>query len=129
MKKIVTSMMMMSVLSMSLYGYSTEERISDMQKMEAAMAQIQKGILYNHKEMAIQGVEKLKQASAKVEIAPKGDMDYSGAFAKTQAANIMKYASSIKSYMEENRKHAASTNYTKVLNECISCHNKIRKWN
>ncbi len=129
MKKILTRVMILSVLSMSLYGYSTEERIVDMQKMEAAMAQIQKGILYNHKQMAIQGVEKLKEASSNVQVAPKGDMDYSSAFAKTQAANIMKYADEIKGYMEKNRKHAATKNYTKILGECVSCHNKLRKWN
>ena len=129
MKKITTSMMVLSVFSMSLYGYSTEERIADMQKMEAAMAQIQKGIPYNHQKMAIQGVEKLKEASANVQAAPKGDMDYSGAYAKTKAANIMKYADEVKGYMKKNRKHAATTNYTKILKECVSCHNKLRKWN
>ncbi len=49
MKKIVTSMIVMSVLSVSLYGYSTEERIEDMKMMEMAMAKIQKGLLSNIK--------------------------------------------------------------------------------
>ena len=129
MKKIVTSMMVMSIFSMSLYGYSTAERIADMQKMESAMAKIQKGILYNHQKMAMQGVDELKEASANVEVSPKGDMDYSAAFAKTQSDNIMKYADKIKGYMEKNQKHAATTNYTKILKECASCHNKLRKWN
>ena len=128
MKKIVTSMMVMSVLSMSLYGYSKEERVKDMQVMEVAMAKIQKGILSNDNKMVIEGVENLKKSTANIEVAPKGHMDYGPSYAKQQTKNIMKYADKIKSNIEEDRKHSASSNYTKVLNECISCHNKLRKW-
>ncbi len=128
MKKIVTSMMVMSVLSMSLYGYSKEERVTDMQAMEIAMAKIQKGILSNDDKMVVEGVDNLKKATANVEVAPKGDMDYGPSYAKQQSKNIMKYADKIKSNIEDDRKHSATSNYTKVLNECISCHNKLRKW-
>ncbi len=128
MKKTVTAIMVMSVLSMSLYGYSKEERVKDMQVMESAMAQIQKGILSNNDKMAIEGVENLKKSSAKVEVDPKWKMDYSPAYAKQQTDNIIKYADKIKNNLEKDHKHSASSNYTKVLNECISCHNKLRKW-
>jgi len=128
MKKTVTAMMVMSVLSMSLYGYSKEERVKDMQVMEAAMAQIQKGILSNDDKMVIEGVDNLKKSTANVEVAPKWKMDYSPSYAKQQSSNIMKYADKIKSNIEEDRKHSASSNYTKVLGECISCHNKLRRW-
>ena len=128
MKKIVTSIMVMSVLSMSLYGYSKEERVKDMQTMEAAMAQIQKGILSNDNKMVIEGVDNLKKSTANVEVAPKSHMDYGPSYAKQQSKNIMKFADKIKSNIEEDRKHSASSNYTKILNECISCHNKLRKW-
>jgi len=128
MKKIVTAVMVMSVLSMSLYGYSKEERVKDMQTMEAAMAQIQKGILSNDDKMVIEGVDNLKKSTANVEVAPKWKMDYSPVYAKQQSKNIMKFADKIKSNIEEDRKHSANSNYTKVLNECISCHNKLRRW-
>jgi len=42
-EKIVTSIIAMSVLTVSSYGYSTAERVKDMQMMEMAMAKIQKG--------------------------------------------------------------------------------------
>ena len=128
MKKIVTSMMVMSVLSMSLYGYSQEERVADMQAMEMAMAKIQKGILSNNDKMVVEGVDNLQKATANIEVAPKGDMDYGPSYAKQQSKNIMKYADKIKSNIEDDRKHSATSNYTNVLNECISCHNKLRKW-
>ncbi len=128
MKKIVTSMMVMSVLSVSSYGYSTAERIKDMQMMEMAMAKIQKGMLSNHQLLVIAGVDALKKSASSIEVAPKGDMDYGPSYAKQQKQDIMKYADKIKSSIEENRKHAANANYTKILGECIACHNKLRSW-
>ena len=129
MKKIFLSTVAMGMLTMSVYGYDQTERIQDMRTMETAMAEIQKGILYNHKKMTLQGILNLKAASSKVEVAPKNSMDYSVVYAKQQAEKIIKFADKIKSEIEVGHKHAASTNYAKVLNECVSCHNKIRKWN
>jgi len=128
MKRVIAILFTVSTLTMSLYGYDQTERIQDMQKMESAMSEIQKGILYNNKKMVLEGVENLKKASANLEVAPKGHMDYSTIFAKQQSKNIMKYSEKIKSHMEAGRKHGAVKNYTKVLGECVSCHNKIRKW-
>jgi len=129
MKKIMTGLFTLSMLTLGLQAYDQIERIQDMQTMEVSMAEIQKGILYNNKKMVLQGVENLKQASSKVEVAQKTDMDYSAKFAKKQASNIIKFADKVKSEMDAGRKHGATTNYTKVLNQCVSCHNKIRKWN
>jgi len=129
MKKMLLSILSMSMLSMSAYGYSQAERIQDMRTMEVAMAEIQKGILYNNTKMTLQGIVNLKAASSKVEVAPKNSMDYSVVYAKQQAKNIVKFADKIKSEIEVGHKHGASTNYAKVLNQCVSCHNKIRKWN
>jgi cytochrome c556 len=129
MDKVLTTLVTVSILGVSLYGYSQIDRIQDMQIMETAMAKIQKGILYNNKDMVLQGVEKLKNASVDVEITPKNQMDYSSSFAKKQSKNIIKYADKIKENILLGHKHGASKNYTKVLAECITCHNKIRKWN
>ena len=128
MKKIVTSMMVMSVLSVSVFGYSTAERIQDMKMMEMAMAKIQKGLLSNHQLLVIAGVNDLKKSAGSIEVAPKGDMDYGPSYAKQQKQDIMRYADKIKSSIENNRKHTANANYTKILDDCIACHNKLRSW-
>jgi len=128
MKKIVASMLAVSVLSVSVYGYSTGERIKDMQMMEMAMAKIQKGILSNNQLLVTAGVDELKKSAGSIEVAPKGAMDYGPSYAKQQAANIMQHADKIQKSIEEDRKHTASANYTKILGECISCHNKLRSW-
>ena len=129
MKKTIVALLGVSILGMSAYGYDQTDRIKDMRTMEQAMSEIQKGILYNNSKLVLESIANLKKASANVEIAPKGDMDYSSTFAKQQSKNIRKYAEKIESNIKAGRKHGAANNYTKVLGECISCHNKIRKWN
>jgi len=129
MKRAMLALLGVSVLSMSAYGYDQTERIKDMRTMEQAMSEIQKGLLYNNPKMVLDGVENLKKASANVEVAPKASMDYSVGFAKKQSDNIMKYAEKIKTNIAAGHKHGAAKNYNNVMTECISCHNKIRKWN
>ncbi len=129
MKKVWSMLLVVGTMSMSVHAYDQTDRIKDMQEMETAMAQIQKGILYNNQKLVIDGVAQLKKASINIEIAPKEAMDFSSRFAKRQSENIMKYADKIQKNIEENHKHGASTNYANVMRECISCHNKIRKWN
>lgn len=129
MKKILVSFITMGIVGSSLYAYSHEDRIKDMRTMADALSEVQRGILYNNKKLVHDGVESLKKASKNIEIAPKSDMDYSSTFAKAQAKNIIRYGNKLNLNMDEGRKHAALTNYTKVLNQCVSCHNKIRKWN
>ncbi len=130
MKRIIVGLVTLCTLTLGLQAYDKTERRQDMQTMEAAMAQIQKGILSNNEKMALQGIKNLKEASSKVEVAPtKKDMDYTASYAKKQADNIMLYSDKIKANLEAGRKHSAAKNYTEVLGQCISCHNKLRKWN
>ncbi len=129
MKKIISALFTFALLVSAVHAYDQTDRIKDMQSMESAMAQIQKGILYNNKKLVLQGIDTLKESSMKVEITPKSEMDYSSYFAKRQSENIRKFADKIKKNIEAGHKHGAATNYTKVLDQCISCHNKIRKWN
>jgi cytochrome c556 len=129
MKNIVIVISLVSSLCIGVQAYDQVDRVEDMQMMETSMAKIQKGILYNNNKIILQGVNGLKKASAKVEVTDKTDMDYSSKFAKQKAENIMKFADKIRENATENHLHSVSSNYTKVLNQCISCHNKIRKWN
>ncbi|SFV51809.1 hypothetical protein MNB_SV-8-799 [hydrothermal vent metagenome] len=129
MKKIMMGLLTFGIFTFNAQAYDQTDRIKDMQSMESAMSQIQKGILYNNKDMVLQAVVKLKKAASTIEVAPNSELDYSTFFAKRQSSNIKKYADGIKKNMESGHKHGAASNYTRVLDECISCHNKIRKWN
>jgi len=129
MKKILVGLLVVGTMSVSLFAYNQEQRVKDMQMMETSMAKIQKGLLRNNKDMVVEGVDSLKDASTHVEVAPKGYKDYNAIFAKQQSKNIVKYAEKIKENILAKHKHAASKSYAEVMGECISCHNKIRKWN
>ena len=129
MKKGLIAFLGAGMLSVSLYGYDQANRIKDMQTMAEAMSAIQKGILYNNSELVVEGVSKLKTAASSVEIAPKSTMEFSASFAKRKADNIKKYAEKVEENIKSGHKHGAARHYTNVLGECISCHNKLRKWN
>ena len=126
---------LMILFSLSLNAsYTDEERIEDMQIMEQAMVKIQKGLLVNDKEILYEGVDELQKVTNKVK--PPVDHNsilkqkntYKYKFSKKQGEKIIRDSESIKKDMEAGNKHSASKSFIKVLDECISCHNKIRKW-
>ena len=129
MNKMMIGLVSATVLAFTLQGYDKQDRRMDMQVMESSMAQIQKGILYNNKKIVYQGILNLKESASNIEIIAKTQMDYGSKYAKKQAKEIIKLADAIERKMKNGQKHSAATSYTSVLNKCISCHNKLRKWN
>ncbi len=114
--------------------YTDEERIRDMQTMEEAMMKIQKGLLTNDKNILSKGVNQLQQVTRKVEppVGKKSDFGEKNThkykFSRKQGEKIIQFAEDIRVDMDAGHKHSASKSFVKVLDECISCHNKIRKW-
>jgi len=114
--------------------YTDVERIRDMKTMEEAMMRIQKGLLTNDRHILSKGVNQLQQVTRKVEppmdsntvLAQKETYKYK--FSRKQGEKIIHDAEDIKVEMNAGNKHSASKAFVKVLDECISCHNKIRKW-
>ena len=135
MYKIMIAIGLISLFSLTLHAeYTDEERIEDMQKMEEAMVKIQKGLLINDRNMLSKGVNQLQQITRKVEppinsnsiLAQKNTHKYK--FSRKQGEKIIQFAEDIRVDMDAGHKHSASKSFVKVLDECISCHNKIRKW-
>jgi len=135
MYKIMITIGLMSLFSLTLHAeYTDEERIKDMQQMEEAMVKIQKGLLINDRNMLSKGVNQLQQVTRKVEppinsksiLAHKDTHKYK--FSRKQGEKIIQFAENIRVDMDAGNKHSASKSFVKVLDECISCHNKIRKW-
>ncbi len=130
MKKVIVGLFTLSVLALAVQAYDKVERRHDMQMMEAAMAQIQKGILSNNDKMALQGASNLKEISNKIEIPQnKAELDYKPKYAKKMAKDIMKHVDDISDKIEDGKLHSATASYAEILNKCISCHKKIRAWN
>ena len=130
MKKVIVGLFTLGALTLTVHAYDKVERKHDMQKMEAAMAEIQKGILSNDDKMALQGASNLKGVANKIEIPQnKAELDYKPKYAKKIAQDIMKQIDVISDKVEDGKLHSATASYSKILNKCISCHNKIRTWN
>ena len=114
--------------------YTDKERIQDMNSMEEAMVKIQRGLLINDKNLLSKGVNQLQQVTHKVEpplsenriLAKTNTHKYK--FSRKQGEKIIAYSDEIRKEMNAGNKHSASKAFVKVLDQCISCHNKIRKW-
>ncbi len=130
MKKVIVGLFTLGALTLTVHAYDKVERRHDMQMMEAAMAQIQNGILSNNDKMALQGASNLKGIANKIEIPQsKSELDYSPKYAKETTQDIIKQIDVISDKVEDGKLHSATASYSKILNKCISCHNKIRTWN
>jgi len=126
---------LIALFSLTLHAdYTDKERIRDMKAMEEGMMKIQKGLLTNDRNILSKGVNQLQQVTRKVEppIDSSNDLvqkyTYKYKFSRKQGEKIIHDAEDIKTEMNAGNKHSASKAFVKVLDECISCHNKIRKW-
>jgi len=135
MYKIIISIGLITLFSVTLNAeYTDVERIRDMKTMEDAMVRIQKGLLTNDRHILSKGVNQLQQVTRKVEppidsnsiLAKENTHKYK--FSRKQGEKIIQFAEDIRVDMDAGNKHSASKSFVKVLDECISCHNKIRKW-
>jgi cytochrome c556 len=134
MYKNIITLGMLVLFSVTLNAdYSNEERIRDMKTMEEAMMKIQKGLLIDDRNILSKGVNQLQQVTRKVEpplesnsILAQEDT-YKYKFSRKQGEKIIRFSEDIRVDMNEGNKHSASKSFVKVLDECISCHNKIRK--
>ena len=135
MYKNIIAIGLIALFSLTLHAeYTDEERIRDMKAMEEGMMKIQKGLLTNDRNILSKGVNQLQQVTRKVE--PPIDSNsvleqketYKYKFSRKQGEKIIHDAEDIKTEMNAGNKHSATKAFVKVLDECISCHNKIRKW-
>ncbi len=135
MYKNIIAIGLIALFSLTLHAeYTDKERIRDMKAMEEGMMKIQKGLLTNDRNILSKGVNQLQQVTRKVEppIDSSNDLvqkyTYKYKFSRKQGEKIIHDAEDIKTEMNAGNKHSATKSFVKVLDECISCHNKIRKW-
>lgn len=126
---------LISLFSLTLHAeYTNTERIRDMKTMEEAMMKIQKGLLIDDRNILSKGVNQLQQVTRKVEPPLESNSvlaqedTYKYKFSRKEGEKIIRFAEDIRVDMNAGNKHSASKSFVKVLDECISCHNKIRKW-
>lgn len=108
------------------------DRMKNMQDMETAMSEIQKGFLFDNAHVVKNGVKHLKETVGYTESFIKGGVNKEGfnslVYAKKQAVDISKLADDILLAFEKGDRYEAANGYLKVLSKCLSCHQTIRSW-
>ena len=108
------------------------KRIQTMQNMETAMSTIQKGFMYNSREMIKSGIEKLKYNTTDLqafEVANDKDKQFKAKdFAIAESKAIATLADQILVDFDNNKKEAVLGEYSKLQNQCVTCHMIVRRW-
>ena len=108
------------------------DRMKNMADMETAMANIQKGFLYNNANVVKNGVKQLKETVKFTESFMKegvGENKINNKmYAHQEAVTISNYADEILVTFEKGDKYSAANNYLLILSKCLSCHQTVRSW-
>ncbi len=132
MKKTLLVLVLASGILFAQQEVRYPERMKNMQEMETAMSEIQKGFLFNNVNVVKNGVKHLQKTIDHTESFIKGGVNKEGfnslIYAKKQAADIHKIADEILLAFEQGDTYNAANGYLRVLSKCLSCHQTIRSW-
>jgi cytochrome c556 len=132
----MNKMLLLSLLASTVLFAQQEhiqpDRMKNMQEMEAAMATIQKGFLFDNVNVVKNGVKDLKDRVSHTESFMKDGIGKNGVnnmmYAKEQAVAISSMADEILSTFEKGDRYSAANNYLLILSKCLSCHQTVRSW-
>lgn len=136
MKKVVIGLVLFSSL---LFGasYTKEDRIKDMNGMANAMNVIQSGFFYNNYDTVAAGVDDLTTVVSRMR-PPTEELNEKDIMAKfmnqkVQMSNkivkkINKKALTILQRFKSGDTTQAVQAYTKIMGQCVKCHNEMRNW-
>ena len=132
--KMKKALLVSVLVSSVLFGQEVlyPERMKNMQAMETAMSEIQKGFLYDNVNVVKNGVKHLKTTISHTESFIKEGVNKEGfnslVYAKKQAADISNLGDRILLSFEQGDRYNAANNYLKVLSKCLTCHQTVRSW-
>jgi len=118
-------------------GYTQAQRIVDMQKMAHAMQDIQSGFFYNNDDIVRDGAQRLKETIVKVgptieEITNKDIyeqyMQNGEKMTRKIKTKIQRRAQDIIDRFEHGDAIQALQAYSKIAQQCMKCHVRLRKW-
>jgi cytochrome c556 len=108
------------------------DRMKNMADMETAMAEIQKGFLYNNINVVRNGVKHLKETVKFTESFMKegvGENKINNKmYAHQEAITISGYADEILTTFQKGDRYSAANAYLLILSKCLSCHQTVRSW-
>lgn len=108
------------------------KRIQTMQKLEAGMSTIQKGMMYNNKSIVIKGVDEIhlntKDISSFDIKNEKGVSFKAKEYSITEAKAIDALADDMLKAFKKGDKNRILDTYRRMQNQCMTCHEIVRKW-
>lgn len=132
MKKILLMLALGSVMLCAQQDVLNPDRMKNMQAMETAMSEIQKGFLYDNINVVKNGVKHLKKTVSFTESFIKEGIEKNKinnkVYAHKEAANITRMADEILVTFEKGDRYSAANNYLLILSKCLSCHQTVRSW-
>ena len=132
MNKMLLLLLLASTVLFAQQEHFRADRMKNMAEMEAAMATIQKGFLFDNIHVVKNGVDNLKSAMTQIDTYAEASCSDSGfnslTYVKNQAKYITKTADEILERFKNGDKFDASQGYLLVLDTCLECHKKIRSW-
>ena len=133
--KIINALLITLLFLTSLQAkeYGKEDRLKDMRAMTKALHHIQKGLVGTCKTCVKAGVFDLKTAlraldsiDAEAYLPQERSRVYK--FARKTAHNIKIYADATLEAYENRDYFEAMTMYSLTMNQCVSCHMRVRDW-
>lgn len=132
--RIVLLTLLCTLLASSLFATENLKKAklaSDMRTMLSAVAEIQSAGFYSNKTGIKDGAAKLIKSldslltTDAASYLPE-DQANAGKFAKKREQMIKLYAEDLIASIDNNDMEEAMNNYTLIINECTSCHSRIR---
>ena len=116
------------------YGADTDKakQIETMQNLENALATIQKGMMYNNRNIVEKGVIEVKLNTK--DISTFDIKNESGArfkakkYSMTEALAIEKLSEDILIAFDKGKRNRVLDTYRRLQNQCMTCHALVRKW-
>jgi len=134
MKKIILGLTICASL-LTAQTYTQENRIHDMKKMAKAMNTIQSGFFYNNYETVATGVTELGDVIYKVKPPMEEAKDPMQRYMNEKikmtdkiVKKINQKSLTILQRFKAGDKAQALQAYTKIMGQCMKCHQEIRKW-
>ena len=131
MKKII--LLPLIVFAMA-YGADDEQakRIQTMQNLESAMATIQKGMMYNNRNIVKKGVDEIKENTKDIssfDIKNENGVSFKAKkYSMAEALAIEQLADNILTAFEKGKRNRVLDTYRRMQNQCMTCHALVRKW-
>jgi len=108
------------------------KQIQTMQNLESALATIQKGMMYNNRNIVEKGVVEVKLNTKDISRFDikndKGTRFKAKKYSMTEALAIEKLAEDILIAFDKGKRNRVLDTYRRLQNQCMTCHALVRKW-